>query len=101
MRISHRLGLSFIVILLLLVLIATMALTQMNKQSVMAKAFVTNDVVNFVEISTIKSHAQRSALLLLQILATDERDARVTLYSKIDKENGKLDSAIKKLSNSF
>ncbi|MGB0898896.1 MAG: methyl-accepting chemotaxis protein [Psychrobium sp.] len=101
MRISQRLGLSFIAILLLLVLIATMALTQMNKQSAMAKAFVTDDVVKFVDISAIKSHAQRSALLLLQILPTEERSDRINLYKDMDEENRKLDSAIKKVSESF
>lgn len=101
MRISQRLGLSFIAILLLLVLIATMALTQMNKQSVMAKAFVTDDVVKFVDISAIKSHAQRSALLLLQILPTEERSDRINLYKDMDEENRKLNSAIKKVSESF
>lgn len=101
MRISHRLGLSFIAILLLLALIATMALTQMNKQSAMAKAFVTDDVVKFVDISAIKSHAQRSALLLLQILPTEERSDRINLYKAMDEENRQLDVAIKKVQSSF
>lgn len=101
MRISQRLGLSFIAILLLLVMIATIAITQMNKQSDMAKAFVTEDVVKFVDISAIKSHAQRSALLLLQILPTQERDDRINLYKEMDDENRQLDAAIVKLQESF
>ncbi|MGB1298122.1 MAG: methyl-accepting chemotaxis protein [Psychrobium sp.] len=101
LRISYRLGLSFIAILLLLVLIATMALTQMNKQSRMAKAFVTDDVIKFVDISAIKSHAQRSALLLLQILPTEERSDRINLYKSMDEENRQLDAAIKKVQSSF
>jgi len=101
MRISQRLGLSFIVILLLLVVISTIALTQMNKQSITAQDFVTNDVSKFVDISTIKSHAQRSALLLLQILPTEERAQRIALYKEMDDENRQLDQAIKKMSVSF
>jgi methyl-accepting chemotaxis protein len=101
MPISQRLGLSFIAILLLLVIISTVALTQMNKQSAMAQAFITNDVTKFVEISGIQSHAQRSALLLLQILPTQERSQRILLYKEMDNENRLLDKAIKKMAQSF
>jgi len=101
MRISQRLGLSFAVILLLLVMISTLALTQMNKQSAMAQDFVTNDVTKFVDISSIKSHAQRSALLLLQILPTEERSQRISLYKEMDEENRALNQALKKMEVSF
>lgn len=101
MRISQRLGLSFIVILSLLAIISTIALTQMNKQQQMAQAFVTDDVTQFVGISTIRSHAQRSALLLLQILPTQERAQRIALYKEMDDENRLLDAAISKMALSF
>lgn len=100
-RISQRLGLSFIIILLLLVVISTISLTQMSKQSSMAQDFVTDDVSQFVKISMIKSHAQRSALLLLQILPTEERADRIALYKEMDDENVLLDTAIKTMGSSF
>ncbi len=100
-RISQRLALSFMAILLLLATISIVALSQMNKQSVMAQEFVTNDVTKFVEINTIKSHAQRSALLLLQIMPTEERDQRIALYKEMDNENKELDQAIKKVGQRF
>ncbi|NRA60121.1 MAG: hypothetical protein HRU25_04265 [Psychrobium sp.] len=58
---------SFIAIVLLLVIIYGITITQMNKQSLTAQAFVTEDVGQFIDVSAIKSHAQRSALLVLQI----------------------------------
>ena len=100
-RISQRLGLSFIIILLLLVVISTISLTQMSKQSSMAQDFVTDDVTQFVKTSMIKSHAQRSALLLLQILSTEEREQRTQLYPEMDKENVLLDTAIKTMEKGF
>ncbi len=92
--ISKRLGLSFIIILFLLVVISSISLTQINRQSLMAQEFISNDVTKFIEINTIKSHAERSALLLLQIIPTNNREQRIALYKEMDDENKALDEAI-------
>lgn len=101
LRISQRLALSFMVILLLLAMISIVAVSQMKKQSVMAQDFVTNDVEKFIEISMIKSHAQRSALLLLQIMPTEVREQRIALYKEMDKENIQLNKVIKTVGDRF
>lgn len=100
-RISVRLGLSFLVILLLLLFISIVAITRMKEQNLSSQQLINRDVARVIQINAIKAHAQKSALILLQILPTSEREVRVHLYKEMDSENKIIDELIAEMTRSY
>jgi len=100
-RIGVRLGASFLAILLLLALISSVALSRMKAQSLASAQLLNRDVSRVIQTNEIKAHAQKSALILLQILPTSERDERVKLYKEMDNENKMLDQLIADITVSY
>ncbi|GAA3918869.1 methyl-accepting chemotaxis protein [Litoribacillus peritrichatus] len=94
MKIGTRLGLSFSVILALMLVIAVLALSRLNAMSDSAQKFVNEDVARVLDASDINIQAQAAALSLLQILATEDREQRFKLYAQMDEHNKKLDTMI-------
>lgn len=93
-RIGLRLGISFIVLLLLLLGISILALTRMKEQAMASEVIISQDVSRVMHTNSIKAQAQKAALTLLQILPTPERDDRIKLYKAMDKENKMLDQTL-------
>ena len=93
-KIAPRLGLSFAIILALLIVIAGVALLRLNSLSVSSAKFVDEDVARVVNASAITIQAQAAALNLLQILATPERNKRISLYKIMDDHNAALDTIL-------
>lgn len=100
-RIGVRLGVSFLAILLLLALISGVALSRMKEQALMSAQLLNRDVSRVIQTNEIKAHAQKSALILLQILPTSERNERVKLYKEMDSENKVLDQLITDITESY
>ena len=100
-RISVRLGASFLAILLLLALISVVALSRMKEQAIASEQLINRDVLRVIQTNEIKAHAQKSALILLQILPTSERSERVKLYKDMDSENKMLDQLIADITASY
>lgn len=100
-RIGVRLGMSFLAILLLLAFISVVALSRMKEQTLASQQLISRDVARVIQTNAIKAHAQKAALILLQILPTSERDERVKLYKEMDSENKTLDQLIADITKSY
>ncbi len=93
-KIGTRLGISFSIILALMLVIALLALTRLNSLSESSSKFVNEDVARVMHASEINIQAQAAALSLLQILTTTDRQARIKLYAQMDDYNKMLDTII-------
>lgn len=100
-RIGVRLGGSFLAILLLLAFISIVALSRMKEQALASEQLISRDVSRVIQTNEIKAHAQKAALILLQILPTSERDERIKLYKEMDNENKILDQFITDITKSY
>ena len=93
-KIGARLGLSFSVLLVFLVIIAGLALVRMIDFSDATRKFVDEDVSRVMNASDVTIQAQAAALNLLQILSTSEREKRIGLYKTMDNHNKVLDGIL-------
>ena len=96
--IGVRLGLSFSLILVLLVFISIMAFQGVSKLGHSVHSFVEDDVTHVLRVSELKIEAQSAALSLLQIISNSDRDSRTKLYGVMDSHLRKLDAHIEALS---
>lgn len=87
LSLGRRLSLAFSALLALLLLIAVVAATRMQAQAGVTQAIVDGQARRLSHAEALQRHAQAAALPLLQLLVTDEREARVALYQRIDREN--------------
>ena len=96
--ISTRLSVSFICLLTLLVIIATLGITNLQRSSDFLQKIISEDVKQSAVAAKIEYLAQASAIELLLILNTKDRDQRVVLYKKMDRNNQELDDILNDLS---
>ena len=96
-RIGPRLIFSFGTILLLLIVISLTAIFRLGAISDTTTTFIERDVTRVTVASRINSEAQSAAIILLELLSTEDRDDRVPLYRTIDAHNKNLDEAIAQL----
>lgn len=99
LRIGTRLGLSFAVLLCLLGVMTWVASKSMSGLADASRAFVEEDVYRVQLASEVNLEAQGAALVLLAILATSDREARIPLYTRMDARVAKLDSLLETLTD--
>ncbi len=89
-RIGTRLGLSFGIIVIFLIIITSIAISSLKSQTQTTRDFINADVAQLELAHAINAEAQAAALKLLQILSTIERDDRIPLYKEMDAHNATL-----------
>ncbi|MEM5528706.1 methyl-accepting chemotaxis protein [Gammaproteobacteria bacterium AS21] len=93
-NIRNRLILSFTILISLLLIISVVAVTNLKITSQFSEKLITQDVEQGLLAAKVQTLAQSSAINLLLVLNTQERDERVELYKELDKNNLDLDNII-------
>lgn len=93
-NIRNRLILSFTILISLLLIISVVAVTNLKVTSQFSEKLITQDVEQGLLAAKVQTLAQSSAINLLLVLNTQERDERVKLYKELDKNNQDLDNII-------
>jgi methyl-accepting chemotaxis protein len=93
-NIRNRLILSFTILISLLLIISVVAVTNLKITSQFSEKLITQDVEQGLLAAKVQTLAQSSAINLLLILNTQERDIRVKLYKELDKNNLSLDEIL-------
>ncbi len=96
-KIGPRLMISFGIILALLITISLSSIVRLNSISEITNILIENDVKRVTVASQVNSEAQSAAIILLELLSTENREDRVALYRTIDIHNKNLDEAISQL----
>jgi len=93
-NIRNRLILSFSILISLLLIISVVAVTNLKTTSQFSEKLITQDVEQGLLAAKVQTLAQSSAINLLLILNTQERDLRVALYKELDINNQQLDDIL-------
>ncbi len=93
-KISTRLTVSYVTLLVLLIFISVLAITTLKQSSSFSQKLITHDVAQGMVSADVQHLAQASAITLLLILNNQDRDERVALYKELDQYNAKLDEIL-------
>ena len=96
-KIGPRLMVSFGIILALLIMISLTSIMRLSEISETTETLIERDVNRVTVASKVNSEAQSAAIVLLELLSTENRDDRVPLYKVIDQHNKNLNEAIAQL----
>jgi methyl-accepting chemotaxis protein len=88
---------SFASLLIFLVIISVVAISNSKVTASFSKKLITEDVNQGVLASQVQHLAQASAMNLLLILNSQDRDIRVKLYKQMDEYNKELDEILSQL----
>jgi methyl-accepting chemotaxis protein len=87
LRIGNRLIVCFSIILVFLISISMVPISRMSALADTSRVFIEKDVKRVLIASDINIQAEAAALSLLQILLTEDREHRTSLYKKMDSHN--------------
>ncbi len=96
-KISTRLTVSYVTLLVLLIFISVLAITTLKQSSSFSEKLITHDVAQGMVSADVQHLAQASAITLLLILNNENREERVLLYKELDQYNAQLDAILNNL----
>ncbi|UTH75943.1 methyl-accepting chemotaxis protein [Chromobacterium sp. IIBBL 290-4] len=96
-KVGPRLALSFTLLLAILLGICASVWTGLDSIERSTQAIVNDDASKQQAAAGLDRHAQNAALLLLQIIATPERNQRVPLFAAMDEANRRADATFQQL----
>jgi methyl-accepting chemotaxis protein len=96
-KISTRLTVSYVTLLVLLIFISVLAITTLKQSSNFSEKLITHDVAQGMVSADVQHLAQASAITLLLILNNEKREERILLYKELDEYNAKLDDILNAL----
>jgi len=97
MSIRLRLTASYVVLLMFLAAVMTVAATRLNDLAQTTRELVEGDARRAELAHAINLHAESAAGRLLLLFILEERDQRVGIYQEVDQHNARIDQSLEAL----